>query len=61
MPIFEFLAERGGLSASDMEHTFNNGLGMVAVVPAEGAAAAAEAVGGYIVGRVTDREGVSIQ
>ena len=61
LPIFEFLAERGGLSPSDMEHTFNNGLGMVAVVPAEGAAAAAEAVGGYIVGRVTGREGVSIQ
>ncbi len=61
LPIFEWLAARGELSASDMEHTFNNGLGMVAVVDAERAARAAEAVGGFVVGVVTDGSGVSVQ
>ena len=60
-PIFKFLQSRGDLSETDMESTFNNGLGMIAIVPAEEAEAAAAAVGGYIVGRVTNTEGVVVQ
>ena len=44
-----------------MESTFNNGLGMIAIVPSEEAAAAAAAVGGHIVGQVTDTEGVVVR
>jgi phosphoribosylformylglycinamidine cyclo-ligase len=51
-PVFDFLAAHGGLTASDLLHTFNLGLGLVAVVPAAQAAAAAAAVGGFVVGEV---------
>ncbi|MCK9903377.1 phosphoribosylformylglycinamidine cyclo-ligase [Parafrankia colletiae] len=37
--VFGFLAERGGVSEADMEATFNQGVGMVAVVAADDAAA----------------------
>ncbi len=60
-PIFAFLAERGDLSAADMENTFNNGLGMIAVVDSAVAEAAAEAVGGHVVGRVIRGEGVVVR
>lgn len=60
-PIFGFLAERGGLTDSDMENTFNNGLGMIAVVDAGVAEAAAQAVGGHVVGRVVNGEGVVVR
>ena len=54
LPIFELLARLGELSDRDQHRTFNNGLGMVAVVPAHQAQAAADAVGGFVVGRVVD-------
>jgi phosphoribosylformylglycinamidine cyclo-ligase len=60
-PIFEFLRTHGGLSAADIENTFNGGLGMVAVVPAAEAAAAAAAVGGFVVGHVVDGSGVEVR
>lgn len=60
-PIFGFLAERGSLTDSDMENTFNNGLGMIAVVDAGVAEAAAQAVGGHVVGRVVNGEGVVVR
>jgi phosphoribosylformylglycinamidine cyclo-ligase len=60
-PIFTFLQARGDLSETDMESTFNNGLGMIAIVPSQEADAAAAAVGGHIVGRVTDTEGVVVR
>jgi phosphoribosylformylglycinamidine cyclo-ligase len=60
-PIFGFLAGRGSLTDSDMENTFNNGLGMIAVVDAEVAEAAAQAVGGHVVGRVVNGEGVVVR
>jgi phosphoribosylformylglycinamidine cyclo-ligase len=34
-PIFSFLQESGNISAQEMMRTFNNGIGMVAVVPAD--------------------------
>jgi phosphoribosylformylglycinamidine cyclo-ligase len=60
LPIFRLLRELGDLSDADMHRTFNNGLGMIAVVPAEQAAAAAACVGGHVVGRVVEGEGVVV-
>ncbi len=60
-PIFSLLQRRGDLSKADMERTFNNGLGMVVVVPADEAEAAATAVGGFVVGRVVAGEGVAVR
>jgi phosphoribosylformylglycinamidine cyclo-ligase len=39
-PIFDLIAERGGVAPEEMERTFNLGVGMVAVVPAAAADAA---------------------
>jgi phosphoribosylformylglycinamidine cyclo-ligase len=39
-PIFGLIADRGRVSAEEMERTFNMGVGMVAVVPADAADAA---------------------
>ena len=34
-PVFDVIAERGGVSVAEMERTFNMGIGMVALVPAD--------------------------
>ena len=39
-PIFDLIADRGSVAAQEMERTFNLGVGMVAVVPADAADAA---------------------
>ncbi len=54
LPIFRLLREVGGLSDDEMFQTFNCGLGMILVIPAEHATALAEAAGGYVVGRVVE-------
>ncbi len=36
-PIFSFLQQAGNVSDAEMRRTFNNGIGMIAVVPAEAA------------------------
>ena len=51
-PIFDLLERLGGLDEREMNRTFNNGLGLIAAVPADRAAAAAAAVGGTVVGEV---------
>jgi phosphoribosylformylglycinamidine cyclo-ligase len=51
-PIFGLLQRLGALSDRDMETTFNNGVGMVAIVPQAQAQAAAAAVKGTVIGRV---------
>jgi phosphoribosylformylglycinamidine cyclo-ligase len=51
-PLFDLLQRLGDLSPREMQRTFNNGLGMIAILPAGQAAAAAAAVGGFVVGRV---------
>ena len=61
LAIFRLLRELGGLRDADMYRTFNNGLGMIAVVPADQAAAAAQAVGGFVVGRVVEGQGVVVE
>jgi phosphoribosylformylglycinamidine cyclo-ligase len=51
-PIFDLVRRLGDLSDKDMEDTFNCGVGLLVVVPQAQAAAAAEAVGGFVIGRV---------
>ena len=46
-PIFDLIAERGGVAPEEMERTFNLGVGMVAVVPEATAQAAVD----HLVGR----------
>ena len=54
LPIFQLLQRLGSLSQREMHRTFNNGIGLVAAVPAAQAEAAAQACGGYIIGDVVD-------
>ena len=53
-PIFGLIHRMGDVSTEDMLRTFNMGLGMVLVVAAADADAVAKAVGGSVVGVVTD-------
>lgn len=55
-PLFGLLQSLGAISDSDMHRTFNCGLGMVAIVPADQAADVAARVGGAIVGAVREDE-----
>lgn len=51
-PIFPFLQALGDLSEREMHRTFNNGIGLVAAVPAAVAEEAAAAVGGTVIGAI---------
>ena len=62
-PVFQWLAEVGGMEQAEMLKTFNAGIGMIAVVPAEkvDAAKAAFAEDGHAafeVGRIVAGEGL---
>lgn len=62
-PVFQWLAEVGGMEQAEMLKTFNAGIGMIAVVPAEkvDAAKAAFAENGHAafeVGRIVAGEGL---
>ena len=57
-PIFALIAERGGAPPEEMYEVFNMGCGLCCVVPAGDADAAARALGGRVIGEVTDRDGV---
>ena len=62
LPIFEYLRRAGGLSPREMGRTFNSGLGMVAMLPAEGVDAALAALAAldepaYVVGEVAAWDG----
>jgi phosphoribosylformylglycinamidine cyclo-ligase len=64
-PVFELVAEVAGASPGEMRATFNMGLGMVLVVPAEGAHAVVARAGAagtsaFEVGRVVPGGGVRI-
>jgi len=61
-PLFGWLAAAGGVERSEMFRTFNMGLGMVVIVPADQAAAAVEAggEGAVVVGQVVAGEGVEL-
>ena len=61
LPIFELIAERGGVSERDMFSTFNMGVGMVIAVAPESVEAVMAAVQGegcepYVLGEVVARE-----
>ena len=60
-PIFSLLAQRGELGEEAMAHTFNLGLGMVVVVPSAQAGDVAAAVGGHVVGEITETPGVQFR
>ena len=61
LPVFDWLAAVGGLSEAERMGTFNEGLGMILVVPQDQAADVAAASGGYVIGSVVDRVGVTVQ
>jgi phosphoribosylformylglycinamidine cyclo-ligase len=63
-PVFRLIAGRGPVAAEEMERTFNLGVGMVAVVPPQAAAAAVSllserGVDSWVAGEVRAREGQS--
>ena len=57
-PIFDLIAERSGTPPEEMYEVFNMGCGLCCIVPAANADEAARALGGRVIGEVTDREGV---
>ena len=57
-PIFELIADRSKTPPEEMYEVFNMGCGLCCVVPQADAERAASALGGSIVGEVTDRAGV---
>ncbi len=61
LPIFKLLAERGGITERDMFNTFNMGVGMSVVVPAEDADKALEILNAngedaYVIGKIIKGE-----
>lgn len=59
-PIFNFLQKAGNVENSEMWRTFNNGIGLIAIVPEEAAQDVVERVAGmnekaYIIGRVVQQ------
>lgn len=60
-PIFPFLQKAGNIDAHEMMRTFNNGIGMIAVVPESAAQDVVERLAGmndkaYIIGEVVKRK-----
>ena len=66
LPIFDLIAQRGGISERDMFNTFNMGVGMVLTVPAEQADKALEILHAngepeaYRLGVIAEGEGVEL-
>lgn len=64
-PVFKWLATVGQIAPLEMARTFNNGIGMIVIVAeakAEAAMASIKAAGSdvFVVGKVTDSEGVQM-
>ena len=60
-PIFTFLKEAGSIENFEMKRTFNNGLGMIAIVPEDAAQDVFERINAmhekaYFIGEITDRK-----
>lgn len=60
-PVFTFLKEAGGIEDAEMKRTFNNGLGMIAVVPEGIAQDVYERINAmdeqaYFIGEIVDRK-----
>lgn len=61
LPVFNLIAEKGGISERDMFNTFNQGVGMSIVVPAAEAATALEVLrengeDAYVIGEIVKAE-----
>jgi phosphoribosylformylglycinamidine cyclo-ligase len=59
-PVFSFLQQAGNISAEEMLRTFNNGIGMVAVVPENAASEVIERLAAmnekaFLIGEILDR------
>ncbi|MGF1677570.1 MAG: phosphoribosylformylglycinamidine cyclo-ligase [Candidatus Methylacidiphilales bacterium] len=52
-PIFEFLAERGGVDKEEIYHVFNMGIGMIAVVTPKDAVKILHRTTAWVIGSVT--------
>ena len=60
-PIFPFLQQAGKTSDREMMRTFNNGIGLVAVVPADSSQEIIERLGamnekGFVIGEIVERK-----
>jgi len=60
-PIFTYLKKAGKIAESEMQRTFNNGIGMIAVVPETAAQDVMQRLDGmdekaYIIGQVVERK-----
>jgi phosphoribosylformylglycinamidine cyclo-ligase len=60
-PVFEFLQDAGNVSDAEMMRTFNNGIGMIAVVPEQAAQDVLERLNGaeeqaFLMGEVVERK-----
>jgi phosphoribosylformylglycinamidine cyclo-ligase len=58
--IFALIAREGGVSAREMFHAFNMGLGMLVIVPAAQVERAAAVAGGYRVGEIVPAGGEAV-
>ena len=61
LPVFTFLQEAGKLSQREMMRTFNNGIGLILVVPERAAEAVVEFLAAmdersYVIGSVVERK-----
>ena len=59
-PLFRWLAQRGGLDHATMRTTFNCGIGLTLVVPAEHAETTAQLTRGWVIGHVVGVPGIDI-
>lgn len=59
-PIFQFLQEEGGIDTVEMYRTFNMGMGFIIILPEREVNSALEVVGGQVVGRVVEKEGITV-
>ncbi len=60
-PVFQLLQKEGGVSDTEMQRTFNNGIGMVVVVPEKSVEETMDRLAAlgekaYFIGEITDRE-----
>jgi len=61
-PVFNFLQQAGNISDQEMIRTFNNGIGMIAVVPEDGAQEILERLAAmdekaFVIGEIVERRG----
>lgn len=61
-PVFHFLQKAGSVSDFEMHRTFNNGIGMIAVVPEKSAQDVLDRLGAmeenaFVIGKIASREG----